>query len=231
MFTHFRVKLMVLALILLSQSIFAKETENRSLAPFESISSTASLDIEIVIGSSYAARVESENIDLQKIRTEVNNGVLSISISKGNYWNVRAKVQVTMPKIRSIQQSGSGNISTLSPLEGESLDLQLNSAGNITINLLIVDNLHVRLFGTGDIQLGGSADDAYIKLSGSGDIEAFGLKTLRCRAEIIGAGNIKVLALESIEARVSGSGDITYKGKPFKEKTSSSGPGGIIAIK
>lgn len=231
MFKHFRVKMLILAFCFISQNNIAQETETRNLASFDRISSIASIDVIIVQGNAHTVRIESENIATDKILTETKNGLLTISMQKGNYWNARAKVIVTLPYINAIHLSGTGNVISESPIKGKQLEVQLTSSGNITINLLIVDQLTVKLYGTGDMQFGGSADACNIKLSGSGDIQAFGLKTLRCQAEIIGSGNIKVLALEAIDAYVTGSGDISYKGNPNSERTKSSGPGGIIAIR
>jgi len=231
MFKHFRVKMLFLALGFISLENVAQETETRTLANFERIISTASIDVVITHGISHTARIETENISADKILTESRYGTLTISMQKGNYWNARARVIVSLPHIHAIHLSGTGNVIAESPIKGKKLDVQLTSSGNVTLNLLIVDELTVKLYGTGDMELGGSADEAFIKLSGSGDIQAFGLKTLRCDAEINGSGNIKVLALESIDAFVTGSGDISYKGNPNSERTKSSGQGGIIAVK
>ena len=57
----------------------------------------------------------------------------------------------------------------------------------------------------------------------NGDIEAYDLKADNVDATVSGAADIQVTANKSIKARVSGSGDISYKGNPVKVNTRSSG--------
>ena len=231
MLQHFRVRILILTLSLFSQLVQANESETRSLEPFESIFSTTSMDIVLIQGDHFSARIDAENIHLEDIVTEVKNGRLTISLRKNYFWNVLAKIVITFPTLKSLHMSGTGNFISQSMIQSDELNIQLNSAGNIQLNLILVDKLTVRLYGTGDMQIGGSADDLDIRLSGSGDIEAFGLKTIRSKVEIQGSGNVRILVLEALDATVSGSGTISYKGKPLKARTSSSGPGGIIAIR
>jgi hypothetical protein len=230
MFKHFRVKLLVLTLSLISLENLAQETETRKLPHFESITSRANIDVVIAYGEEHAARIETQNIPAEMIVTEVENETLFISLKEGSNWRARAKVNVTLPEVHGICLSSGGNITSESAIKSDHLDIKLTSSGNIDLKFLVVDELDVKLFGTGDMQLGGSADKASIRLTGSGDIQAFGLKTLACQAKITGSGNIKVLAVESIDAHVMGAGDIEYKGNPATERTKSSGPGGITAV-
>lgn len=231
MFKHFRVKMLLLTLCCIGQQNIAQETQTRKFAAFNRIVSTASIDIWVRQGDSHSILIETENIAADKIQTQLQYGTLTVSMAKGTYWNARAKVIISLPDLQAISLSGTGNIIADGAFKLDKLDLELSSSGNITMNMLIVDQLSVKLFGTGDMQLGGSADEVVIKLSGSGDIQGFGMKILRCEAEIKGSGNIMVFVREAIQAYVSGSGDISYKGNPISESVKSTGQGGIIAIK
>ena len=64
MFKHFRVKMLLLTLGLVSLENMAQETETRTLADFERIISTASIDVIITHGISHTARIETENISV-----------------------------------------------------------------------------------------------------------------------------------------------------------------------
>jgi hypothetical protein len=50
------------------------------------------------------------------------------------------------------------------------------------------------------------------------------------KVRISGSGNASVWANESIEAKISGSGDIDYRGNPNKEITKISGSGSINKV-
>lgn len=73
----------------------------------------------------------------------------------------------------------------------------------------------------------GTADNAEIALSGSGDIHAYTLKAKSAKVSLAGSGDIRVHAIDYMKARVAGSGDITYKGKPAKLDTKVAGSGNI----
>ena len=80
MFKHFRVKLLVLTLSLISLENLAQETETRKLPHFESITSRANIDVVIAYGEEHAARIETQNIPAEMIVTEVENETLFISL-------------------------------------------------------------------------------------------------------------------------------------------------------
>ena len=81
--------------------------------------------------------------------------------------------------------------------------------------------------GSGDITLSGTTKDFDATISGSGDIEAYNLEADNVSATVSGSADIQVTAKKSIKARVSGSGDISYRGNPEKVDTKTSGSGDI----
>ena len=75
----------------------------------------------------------------------------------------------------------------------------------------------------------GTTTDFTCSVSGSGDISAYDLKAVSVYANIVGSGTIKITTSNKIKARVSGSGDIYYKGKPKYVDSKSIGSGDIIS--
>ena len=81
--------------------------------------------------------------------------------------------------------------------------------------------------GSGDISLSGKTTSLECAVTGSGDFKAFNLSAESVEATISGSGDIEVNASKSLEAKVSGSGDIVYKGNPEKENFKTFGSGEI----
>ena len=81
--------------------------------------------------------------------------------------------------------------------------------------------------GSGDMDLSGKTNDLDVQVSGSGDIKAYDLDAEFVTAQVSGSADIKVTANQMLKARVSGSGDISYKGNPKKIETKTSGSGDI----
>ncbi len=75
--------------------------------------------------------------------------------------------------------------------------------------------------------LKGKTNNLDVRVAGSGDIHGFGLQANHTTVSIAGSGDASVVSNESLKARVSGSGDIEYKGNPTKEDTKVSGSGSI----
>ena len=64
------------------------------------------------------------------------------------------------------------------------------------------------------VNIKGSAQKATLTVNGSGDISAEKLAATNVVATVAGSGDIVCYASRQLDARVSGSGDIKYKGSP-----------------
>jgi hypothetical protein len=76
----------------------------------------------------------------------------------------------------------------------------------------------------------GTAKKQSVNISGSSKIDAFDLKSEESEVSISGSGNVNINVTQSLEARVSGSGDIRYKGNPDIRNIHVSGSGNIKKV-
>ena len=83
--------------------------------------------------------------------------------------------------------------------------------------------------GSGDIVVSGKTDEFEAAVAGSGDIKAIDLSSKRADMRISGSGGISITVNEEILARISGSGDIKYRGNPRIEDVKVSGSGKVSA--
>ena len=114
---------------------------------------------------------------------------------------------------------------TMVSLEG----FELNGAGDVDIKGFAGDRLEIELRGAGDIEADGEVGDLRISLLGAGDIEARDLKAQRVKVVLAGVGDCEVYAAESIDAKLTGVGDLDYWGDPEQRETKVSGIGDIKA--
>jgi hypothetical protein len=68
-----------------------------------------------------------------------------------------------------------------------------------------------------------------VAISGSGLIDLAGLTANQANTITSGSGTIRLHVVSSLDCKISGSGDVMYKGSP-KIKTSISGSGRVIPI-
>lgn len=93
-------------------------------------------------------------------------------------------------------------------------DVSLSGSGDVKMGKVSSENTEIGIVGSGDVSLKGTTCEAVYSVSGSGDINAKNYKAHNVSARIIGSGDITCYAEEHLEARVSGSGEIGYKGFP-----------------
>ncbi|HEV8082103.1 MAG TPA: DUF2807 domain-containing protein [Chitinophagaceae bacterium] len=86
--------------------------ETREVGSYTSLASQGSMDVTIAYGNSNSVIVEADENLLPYIETSVENDKLTIKSKKGVNLKTNSKmvVHVSMTKINSLQQSGSGNI-------------------------------------------------------------------------------------------------------------------------
>jgi len=203
-----------------------KETETRA---FHGIKASGAFEIHLHKGETYDIQIKADNQNwLDDIRTEVKNGILHIH-HEGNAWifgKDGIELDITAPDINWISVSGAARLETEAPLSGEELYVKVSGAGDLDIDAE-VSVFTAILSGTGNLELEGSAEEASFKISGVGNIDAFDFKANRVKAKISGTGNAEVYASEVIDAKISGAGNISYRGNPKEVISNVSGAGSI----
>jgi len=206
-------------------------TIDRTTADYDQLAISGSFNIELVAGKEGNLTLKGEGNILKHIITKVEGQKLTIKVEKGYQLNPSSHkkgVTITIPieVISSLACSGSGNIAGRKTIKTDRFETSMSGSGDVSLDL---DALSViaGMSGSGDLALSGKTRDLSIKISGSGDVEAYGLVAENVEAVVSGSANIKVTATQMIDARVSGSGDIDYRGNPKKVTTKISGSGDV----
>jgi Putative auto-transporter adhesin, head GIN domain len=182
-------------------------TETRTVPPFTSVDLTGAANVSITTGTVQKVSVTADDNLLSYITTTVDGGTLKIGSKPGSYSShVDTHVDVTVPSLDALTLSGSGNITVIG-VDATSLALMLKGAGNLSAD--------------------GTVDELGATVSGAGNLELRELVAKRAVAEVSGTGRMAVHATESLDASVSGTGEIVYTGEPTHVTTSVSGTGSI----
>ena len=137
----------------------------------------------------------------------------------------RLRYYVTVKELDHLHMGGAGVIRA-DGLSGESLRVNHAGIGALTLKGLQFDELNIVLDGLGEIRVEGQADVQYVELSGGGSYHAENLHSQAVNINLTGAGSARIWAEETLNAHVSGAGNITYKGDPQVEQTIT-GLGGV----
>lgn len=206
-------------------------TLERTTGDYEGISLSGWFDVELVAGNEGEISLKGEENLLEHIITDVKGDKLIIKVEKGmnlrpSSWKNGILITVPIESITSVTLSGSGDIVGKTRIETGQFHTTMSGSGDITLDIE-ANAIHASMSGSGDMLLRGHTTDFEATISGSGDIKAFDLEADNVNATVSGSADIRVTAHKSIKARVSGSGDIHYKGNPEKIDTKTSGSGDI----
>lgn len=232
--------------------IGAVQTQVIDLAPIQGISLDVSFDVQLTEGPTQYVSISSEQniIDLVLENSEIINDIWHIKLNQACIGASEQKsIKITLPNYRSLSVDGSGRIESSSRhlMAKEGLNLDVNGSGKIILALGDIDELDCEVDGSGRIEVDyGNGNNVNSKVDGSGRIIISGvskalnasvsssgrnllmaLATESAIASVSGSGTIEVWPLKSLDASLSGSGDICYKGNPPSINTSLSGSGEI----
>ncbi|MBT8286921.1 MAG: DUF2807 domain-containing protein [Bacteroidia bacterium] len=205
-------------------------TDTRNTADYDGIRCAGSMDFMLVAGEEGKITIEAEENLLKHIVTEIKNNQLVVKVEKGvnlkPSWGKTIKVTIPFKDIDKVSLAGSGDLWNEDMIQSEELDVSLAGSGDIILNVE-TNSVKGSIAGSGDLTLKGNTNDLEASVAGSGDFHGFDLQSNNTVVSVAGSGDAKVVSKVSLKARVAGSGDIEYRGKPGKEDTKVSGSGSI----
>lgn len=156
--------------------------------------------------------------------TKFTAGDLDLNVSGSGSLQIEAEASGTM----DVTVSGSGDID----LKGKCRDFASNvsGSGKIISAVTIGNRAEFVVSGSGRIVASGSAQRVRTSISGSGRVQAGSLVTNSCDVRISGSGDVEIEVREELEANITGSGSVSYKGSPSKVNSHASGSGKVRKI-
>lgn len=218
--------IMYVILMMCSISVFAQNKDARKLQKFTSISVSEGIDVTLIKGNSYEAKITARNIDLEEILTEVSGGNLKIHLDGNNHNNIDVSIDVTFVTLEAVKASSAADVRSNSVIEASNFRVRASSAADITLEIK-VETLEVDASSAADIVLSGSTDSQKVDISSASDYKAFDLKSKTANVSASSAADARVSVSESLDASASSGASIKYKGNPDKIRERSSSGGGV----
>lgn len=200
---------------------------------YDGISVAGNFHVTLVEGSEGTIEVKGESNLLKELEIETDRG--NLKINPPNNKNLKPsgknKIEITIPiqEINTIALAGSGNIQSNFSLKSNQLSIKLAGSGAINMEIKTLE-LEATVAGSGTINLNGKAQNLKGSIAGSGTVNTQQVKTENADISIAGSGNYRLQCSGLLKARVSGSGDIIYKGKPEKIDSKVAGSGKVKAL-
>ncbi|MBT9393177.1 DUF2807 domain-containing protein [Hymenobacter sp. NST-14] len=189
--------------------------QRRSVGSFEKLRASGACDVVLTQGATTEVKVVTDGELEPYIKTEVQDGTLTIYRAKDapSSWfsTHKVTVYVTCPRLRGIETSGASDVRSTSTFEADEFTIKASGASDVTLGLN-TRQLTVTASGASDVELRGRADRQQVRLSGSSDYKASDLQSQQADVQASGASDASVSARQ-LTSHASGASDIHNRTK------------------
>ncbi|MBS0327733.1 MAG: DUF2807 domain-containing protein [Proteobacteria bacterium] len=210
----------------------APTTRSADLPPFHRIAIDGIASVALVQGDREHVEVEVP-AGARGVTARVRNGTLDVSASeRSRSWtwmfgtrerNRAVRVVVTYRSIDRLALSGAVKVAA-GPMRADALTIDASGGSSLRIEALTAKRLEVSGSGALDARIAGTVDDENVSISGAGAYHAENLRAQRARVDVSGVGSVVVRVEQTLDASISGAGNIDYYGDPaVKESVSGIG--------
>jgi hypothetical protein len=116
--------------------------------------------------------------------------------------------------LREITITGSGNLFLKGEANAKDFNADIRGSGSLLADSLLCEKTGIRISGSGKAYLKGAGNQALFAVSGSGNIYAYDYLTQTLDCQISGSGSVQAVVIQKLEATLTGSGNLFYKGNP-----------------
>ena len=203
------------------------QLETRGVSGFSRIEVSGLAEVTLRQGQTEAVSVEAPAQMLPRIRTEVRDRTLIVTISEQRRWwdwfgatgpGRTPRITVDLISIEQVESAGAIKL-VADALRTESLRIDSSGASSIKIADLQASRLHIEGSGAIKAQLAGKVGTQVVDISGAGSYQAAGLLSDKADVRVSGAGKAAINASTSLKVDISGAGVVDYVGDPKIEQT------------
>lgn len=197
--------------------VYDENAEVRTVEKFTGIELSGAMFLYLSQGNTAGVAVSAGDEKYNdKIKTEVKNGVLKISVDGGvwngfNWTNRKLKAYVTVTDLNRLDISGASYVSISGTLKSDQLKMDISGASEMK-GIINANRLNVDISGASEARLSGVAKEGIIDASGAAKVNSYSLMIDKCSVTSSGAANIRVTVNNELNAEASGGSSVYYKG-------------------
>jgi hypothetical protein len=189
-----------------------------SIAHFDGIKSFGNNNVTITRGQVQKVQVTGYSNIIDRLKTDVNNGIWKIELKEGRYKNADLSIDIVLPVLNEVELHGSGEILVYDNTSSEHMNVGIYGSGKIELNKNSgCKNLDIDIEGSGSVVAYDEFEDLVnmkIKTIGSGGFAGFPVLAENCDITIEGSGVCSISVSEILNVNLEGSGVVNYKGNP-----------------
>lgn len=230
--------ILVVVLILLSvftkaqNVVYDENAEVRRVESFDGVEVSGAVSLYLSQGNTTAVAVSAgEEKYNNKIKTEVKNGILHISVEGGvwngfNWTNRKLRAYVTVANISSVGVSGASYVSISGTLKSDNFRLDISGASEVK-GIINVIRMNLDISGASVAKLAGTVNEGTIDASGASKVNSYDLVLDKCKVSSSGAAGVRVTINGELNADATGGSTIYYKGAGVARALNTSGGASI----
>lgn len=188
-------------------------TEERSTGEFSAVSSYGNAKVFISYAPEISVQVKGYPNLVAEYTTEIIDHTLQLRYRDDvNVKNDNIEVHITMPGFTGLSSNGASPIKATGHFN-DAATLDISVTGNTTIS---IDEMNVGHYS--------------INASGSSDIATLGVICNTALVELSGNGKVALSVIDKLNVKLSGNGEVSYKGNPEDVITNIQGSGTVVKL-
>lgn len=201
-------------------------SESRDIKDFNSVIFNAVGEVKLTQSQDFSFSISGPDNVVELTTTEIQNDLLVIGSEKCFNGNYNLDIEISAPSFEYVNLVGVGRMETVGFITGNSITIDIFGVGEVEADIR-ADSLYTNVTGQSEIVYGGEVDWHQTTAAGTFQLKAFNLETKNTFVDIQGIGDCEVNAAESLAVKISGEGNVYYKGNP-QVQTDITGEGDVI---
>lgn len=212
--------------------VYDENAEVRTVEKFNVIEVSGAVSLYLSQGNTTGIAVSAGDEKYNnKIKTEVKDGVLRISVEGGvwngfNWTNRKLRAYVTVTDINRLDVSGASYVSISGTLKADDIKMEVSGASEVK-GIVAVNKLDMDMSGASVAKLSGTVNEGTIDASGACKVNSYDLVFNKCKVSSSGASDIRVTINGELDADATGGSTIYYKGSGVGKALNTSGGASI----
>ena len=222
----------MMVLSLMTVTLSAQEKDTRQVGDFDGVKVSSGIKAELVRGSTTKVEITASGIDIDKVTTEVKNGVLKVGIDN-NWWNSlrnkKRKVEATITYSGDLSQIAAGSGSRIEcdhTIQSKSLDIDVSSGASMDVEIEVSDAT-IDISSGASLNLAGEASSTEIDISSGASLSGYDFATDMVDIDGSSGATARIHVVKELVADVSSGASVKYKGNPTKRDIDK-GSGGSV---
>lgn len=204
-------------------------TSEKTVSSFEKIRAGSNAEVNFHASREYRVAVTVDANLEQYVEIFTEDGVLRIGTERDNCKFTKFSVDVYCPVLTGISLSGAGNFHGIDTIAALSFDVRISGAGNME-GTVECEKFSIDISGAGNMSVTGTSNDADLSISGAGKFNGSRFNVQNVTVRVSGAGKVDIGVENSLNAKISGAGEINYRGEPKTVDSNVSGAGKVRKI-